>query len=106
MVLLKPVLGLDAQELAEKCPALIGVEGSKKQRAFVKDVRDPAAAKELEKLRNLTRDEKWAKLVQLRKKKDHFIFTIESTGILPPDQLFVQALDVLSDKCDQLLRRL
>eukprot|EP00884_Botryococcus_braunii_P002934 jgi/Botrbrau1/12641/Bobra.67_1s0007.1 len=106
VVLLQPVVGSEAEELVRHCPAIFNLDGSTKKRAVVKDVATHAAQQELEKLRNLTRDEKWAQRVQLRKKKTHFIFTIESVGILPPDQLFLQAIDILSDKCDKLLNRL
>lgn len=45
-------------------------------------------------------------VVQVRKKKDHFIFTIESTGILPPELLFEQALGILHEKAVRLAGRL
>lgn len=51
-------------------------------------------------------EEEWSEHMQLRKRKDHFIFTIESTGILPPHQLFLHALDQLAAKCDKLLEHL
>jgi DNA-directed RNA polymerase I and III subunit RPAC1 len=38
--------------------------------------------------------------------QDHFIFTVESTGILPPDVLVMQALSILQDKADRLSQRL
>ncbi len=44
-----------------------------------------------------------AEVVQYKKRKDHFMFTIESTGILQPDLLLVKALDVLHDKAHRLL---
>lgn len=54
----------------------------------------------------LQEQERWAELLQVRKRKDHFIFRIESVGILAPEVLLRQALDILSDKCKQLLTRL
>ncbi len=48
----------------------------------------------------------WKHVLQLRKRKDHFIFTIESTGVMPPEELFVEACRVLQAKCDRLLMRL
>ncbi len=50
--------------------------------------------------------EEVAECVQLLKRKDHFIFTIESTGVLPPEQLLVQALDILSEKAQRLSGKL
>jgi hypothetical protein len=43
---------------------------------------------------------------QVRKRKDHFIFKIESVGVLRPEQLLAQALDILSGKAKQLMTRL
>ena len=51
-------------------------------------------------------EEAWRGCIELRKRKDHFIFTIQSTGILPPEQLCSRALDILAAKCDKLLEHL
>jgi DNA-directed RNA polymerase I and III subunit RPAC1 len=42
----------------------------------------------------------------VRKRKDHFIFTIESTGVLEPPELFKRALAILASKADKLAQRL
>ena len=34
--------------------------------------------------------------------KNHFIFTIESTGVLPPWELLKEALRILSAKCTRV----
>lgn len=57
-------------------------------------------------VRRLAADERWAGCLELRKRKDHFVFTVESTGALPPQMLFTRALDVLAAKADRLLQRL
>lgn len=59
--------------------------------------------KHLEKVRHLSNEERWRDRLELRKHKEHFIFTIESVGVHPPEQLFVKALDVLAAKCDKIL---
>ena len=46
----------------------------------------------------------WYSLLQ--KVPDHFIFTVESVGAVQPEDLVVQALDLLEDKCDSFLREL
>jgi len=46
---------------------------------------------------------RWDEYIQLRKIKDHFIFTIESTGIYPPERLFHEAVKILKDKCCGIL---
>lgn len=57
-------------------------------------------------VRRLLEHERWREAIQLRKRKDHFIFTIESTGCIPADQLMRNALAILSEKCDRLAGRL
>lgn len=57
-------------------------------------------------MRRLLEHERWREAIQLRKRKDHFIFTIESTGCIPADQLMRNALAILSEKCDRLAGRL
>lgn len=51
-------------------------------------------------------EEAWAEALELRKRKDHFIFRVESTGVLPPDELLCRAVDALAEKCDRLLANL
>ena len=58
------------------------------------------------KVRILLDKEAIGESVQLLKRKDHFIFTIESTGILPPQDLLIQALDILHDKAQRLADKL
>uniref|UniRef100_A0A3Q2QK30 DNA-directed RNA polymerases I and III subunit RPAC1 n=1 Tax=Fundulus heteroclitus TaxID=8078 RepID=A0A3Q2QK30_FUNHE len=41
--------------------------------------------------------------VKLGRVRDHFIFTVESTGILPPDVLVTEAIQVLMAKCQSFL---
>ena len=45
-------------------------------------------------------DPKFANAIQINKIRDHFIFTIESTGALKPEVLFEEALRVLIKKCE------
>uniref|UniRef100_A0AAQ4RGF3 DNA-directed RNA polymerases I and III subunit RPAC1 n=1 Tax=Gasterosteus aculeatus aculeatus TaxID=481459 RepID=A0AAQ4RGF3_GASAC len=44
--------------------------------------------------------------VKLARFRDHFIFTVESTGILPPDVLVTEAIKVLMVKCQRFLSEL
>lgn len=53
-------------------------------------------------VRHLTGLDKYGEYIQVRKRKEHFIFTIESVGSIPPAQLFIKALDILRAKCDAL----
>ena len=59
-----------------------------------------------EQVRQMSGEEAWRGRLELRKRKDHFIFTVESTGALRPEQLCARALDILAAKCDRLLEHL
>mmetsp|Transcript_29754 Transcript_29754/g.70947 ORF Transcript_29754/g.70947 Transcript_29754/m.70947 type:complete len:362 (+) Transcript_29754:185-1270(+) len=105
VVLLKPVAGELADELVEKCPGLFYMEGTGAGRLVKVD--DPLKhPKLLEKVRCMSTEEKWAPYLQLRKLKHHFMFTIESTGVLPPDVLFKQAIDILHSKFTSAIQQL
>jgi len=56
--------------------------------------------------RNVYRYEDLKDAVTMNKISDHFIFTVESTGALLPENLVVQAIDILADKCDIFLNEL
>eukprot|EP00736_Rhodelphis_marinus_P001137 Rmarinus@m.3736 len=45
----------------------------------------------------------WSTGVKLMRQRDHFIFSIETTGALPPEVLFREAIGVLVKKCETLL---
>jgi DNA-directed RNA polymerase I and III subunit RPAC1 len=47
-----------------------------------------------------------AKKLRLARKKDHFIFAIESTGIIPPADLFKQSVQILRGKAKRMLELL
>lgn len=57
-------------------------------------------------VRRLLEQDRWREAIHLRKRKDHFIFTIESTGCVPAEDLMRNALTILVEKCDQLHGRL
>lgn len=65
-----------------------------------------AHEKLLEKVRRLSGEPKWEGVVQLRKIKNHFIFTIQSTGAWKPHELFQYAIKILKSKCDKVLEGL
>ena len=48
----------------------------------------------------------WEKKIQLRKQKDYFLFTIESVGQYRPDEILLEAVDILILKCDKLINAL
>ncbi|XP_039995916.1 DNA-directed RNA polymerases I and III subunit RPAC1 isoform X1 [Xiphias gladius] len=53
--------------------------------------------------REVLRHDDLKNVVKLGRVRDHFIFTVESTGILPPDVLVTEAVKVLSAKCQRFL---
>jgi len=53
--------------------------------------------------REVFRDEELKNIVKLSRVRDHFIFSIESTGALPPDVIFTQSIQILVDKCKHFL---
>ncbi|KAF6737466.1 DNA-directed RNA polymerases I and III subunit RPAC1 [Oryzias melastigma] len=56
--------------------------------------------------REVLRHEDLKNLVKLGRVRDHFIFTVESTGILPADVLMQEAIKVLMAKCQMFLNEL
>ncbi|XP_063235461.1 DNA-directed RNA polymerases I and III subunit RPAC1 isoform X1 [Bacillus rossius redtenbacheri] len=56
--------------------------------------------------RNVFRYDDLKDSAKLTRVKDHFIFTIESVGAIPPDVLFVEAVKILKNKCRTFLEEL
>ncbi|KAL2621680.1 hypothetical protein R1flu_001885 [Riccia fluitans] len=92
-----------AEELVSRCPVnVFDIEdlGQGKKGVKVARPRDCTLCREC------VRGEEWEKRVSLRRLKEHFIFTIESTGALPPNVLFTEAIKILVDKCQRILNEL
>lgn len=60
----------------------------------------------LEKVRRLSGEDELRDVIQLRKRKDKFVFTIESTGAYKPHEIFQEAVKRLESKCDKVLEGL
>ncbi|XP_040905836.1 DNA-directed RNA polymerases I and III subunit RPAC1 [Toxotes jaculatrix] len=56
--------------------------------------------------REVLRHDDLKNMVKLGRVRDHFIFSVESTGILPPDVLVTEAIKVLMAKCQKFLSEL
>uniref|UniRef100_A0A3B4Y615 DNA-directed RNA polymerases I and III subunit RPAC1 n=1 Tax=Seriola lalandi dorsalis TaxID=1841481 RepID=A0A3B4Y615_SERLL len=56
--------------------------------------------------REVLRHDDLKNVVKLGRVRDHFIFTVESTGILAPDVLVTEAIKVLMAKCQRFLSEL
>ncbi|XP_075060597.1 DNA-directed RNA polymerases I and III subunit RPAC1 [Mixophyes fleayi] len=102
ITLLHPVEG-DLAEKLQKCfsPGVIAVDvrnGIKVAR--VENSRIDTCSREI------FRHEELKNLVKMARVRDHFIFSIESTGILAPDTLLKEAIKVLMGKCRRFLDEL
>ncbi|XP_062850884.1 DNA-directed RNA polymerases I and III subunit RPAC1 [Trichomycterus rosablanca] len=102
ITLLEPVEGEKAERLKHCFSAgvieLENVDG--KQVAKVVNSRLDTCSREV------LRHDDLKGLVKLGRVRDHFIFSVESTGILPPDVLVSEAVNVLIAKCQKFLSEL
>ncbi len=48
--------------------------------------------------RECIRTDNWSEKVQLKRKADHFLFSVESVGILEPATIVRDAISILKDK--------
>ncbi|PHU31072.1 hypothetical protein BC332_03165 [Capsicum chinense] len=103
VVLLRDIEDDEAETLVKKCPVKVfDIEdiGKGKKRATVARPRACTLCREC------IREEGWDKNVAVRRVNDHFIFTIESTGALPPEVLFTEAVKILEEKCERVITEL
>ncbi|XKL65136.1 hypothetical protein PGB90_005222 [Kerria lacca] len=54
--------------------------------------------------RNIYRYENLKDYVEVSRVPNHFIFTIESVGALPPNILFLEAIKILQNKCKRIIQ--
>jgi DNA-directed RNA polymerase I and III subunit RPAC1 len=104
VVLLKEFEGKHAEELVKVCPKKVfDIEdmGQGRKRATVARPRDCSLCREC-----IRDGVEWEDQVDLRRVKNHFIFTIESTGSQPPEVLFNEAVKILEDKCERVISEL
>lgn len=103
ITLLRDVEGLAAERL-QNCfsPGVIGIvhEKAGKKKAYVADPRRDTCSREVFRYEDLK------DAVKLGRVRDHFIFSVESTGVLLPEVLVTEAVRVLQAKCLTLLREL
>lgn len=81
----------------QKCfpPGVIGIDG-KSGEAYVADARRDTVSREV--LRHGEFDGK----VKLGRMRDHFIFNVESTGAMSPEEIFFKSVRVLKNKAEYL----
>ncbi|XP_045819431.1 DNA-directed RNA polymerases I and III subunit RPAC1-like isoform X2 [Trifolium pratense] len=118
VVLMEDVVDEMAEELVSKCPAKVfDIEdiGEGRRRARVVNARACTLCRECIREKEsedgadkaiVIKKKEWEDLISLRRVKDHFIFTIESTGAISPDVLFTEAVKILEDKCERVITEL
>lgn len=91
----EPITGSAAKRL-QKCfpPGVIGIDES--GNAFVQDARRDTVSREV------LRHEEFDGKVKLGRRRDHFIFNVESTGAMSPEEIFLKSIRVLKNKADYL----
>lgn len=101
VLLRKPPKGV-LEKLVSELPGLLSISDAGE------GVVDDAINHEklLEKVRRLSGEEDFSDYIQLRKRKDRFLFTIESTGAYKPHEIFQEAIKRLESKCDKVLEGL
>ncbi|TDH72057.1 uncharacterized protein CCR75_009227 [Bremia lactucae] len=97
--LTEKINGADALRLVEDCQ--VGVFDIEDlggiSTAVVKDQRACTMC------RNCIREPGREKKILLGRQSDHFIFTVESVGMIKPEELLLEALNVLAEKCNLAL---
>ncbi|NXC80565.1 RPAC1 protein, partial [Cercotrichas coryphoeus] len=102
ITLLQPVED-EAAETLQKCfsPGVIEIQNiNGKKVARVANARLDTFSREV------FRHEGLKNLVRLARVRNHYIFSVESTGILPPDVLVSEAIKILMGKCQRFLNEL
>ncbi|XP_019405228.1 PREDICTED: DNA-directed RNA polymerases I and III subunit RPAC1 [Crocodylus porosus] len=102
ITLVQPIEG-EAAEKLKKCfsPGVIEIQDIKgKKVARVANARLDTFSREI------FRHEELKNMVRLARVRNHYIFSVESTGILPPDVLVSEAIRVLMGKCQRFLDEL
>ena len=90
----KELRGDEARELVQKCPMKV---------FEIEEIGDDVCAtvarpRDCSMCRECLREPGWDEKVKLGRVRDHFIFSVESTGVLPPEELFTEAVKVLMQK--------
>lgn len=97
-----PIEGEDAHELAALCPmGVFGVKKNKKKEEIaIEDIYNCTMCREC------IRPDKFNEKIVLGKEKRKYIFTIESVGVIKPEKLFLDALQVVRSKVQHYIGHL
>lgn len=86
----------DSAKKFQKCFSTGVIEINDKDEAVVKDARRDTVSREV------LRHEEFNGKVKLGRKRDHFIFNVESTGAMPPEEIFFKSVRILRNKAEYL----
>ncbi|SCU90376.1 LAMI_0E01794g1_1 [Lachancea mirantina] len=91
----QPITGEDAKKFA-KCfsEGVIGIDSN--GQAVVKDARHDTVSREV------LRHEEFNGKVKLGRVRDHFIFNVESSGAMTPEEIFFKSVRILKNKAEYL----
>ncbi|KAI5321339.1 PREDICTED: DNA-directed RNA [Prunus dulcis] len=102
IVLLEDIEDQQAEKLVAICPVKVfdieDIGKAGKKRATVARPRACTLCREC-----IREGKGWENAISLRRKKDHFIFIIESSGVFPPEVLVTEAVKILEEKCDRVI---
>ncbi|KAK8208964.1 DNA-directed RNA polymerase core subunit rpc40 [Zalaria obscura] len=100
----EPILGQDAKKFARCFPKgvieLVDDEATGEKKAVVKDTMKDTVSREC------LRHDEFKDKVALGRYRDHFIFSVESTGQFESDALFLESVKALKAKCQRFKRNL
>ena len=91
----QPIVGKEALEFQKCFPSGV-IDINEKGEAYVKDARKDTVSREV------LRHEQFNGKVKLGRQRDHFIFNVESTGAMPPEEIFFKSVRILRNKAEYL----
>lgn len=99
IVLTEKIMNEKAVELHAKCPMnVFDIEDMGKGNKQIKVARP----RDCTMCRECIRLDDWSEKVQLKRKADHFLFSVESSGILPPEVIVREGISILKDKATKI----
>ncbi|KAK6458057.1 RNA polymerase III (C) subunit [Scheffersomyces xylosifermentans] len=93
--IIEPIRGDSAKRFQQCFPSGV-IDINSNGEAYVKDSRKDTVSREV------LRHEEFDGKVKLGRKRDHFIFNVESTGAMSPEEIFFKSVRVLKNKADYL----
>lgn len=113
--IVKPIVGNDAKKFARCFPkGVIGLEDVTEEESEIDGELEGMAGEKKAVVRNTFKDtvsreclrhEEFQGKVKLGRMRDHFIFSVESTGQFDSDYLFLESVKTLRAKCSRLKRQ-